>query len=76
MSDKALETVKLDTKDRKVLRKLAARLKASKSDVLRWCLRYYSMYGPCFPKGDTFPGEVLQIYGMVAIGPDGQEVHK
>lgn len=75
MNDLRMTTVKLDGSDRKLLRRLSRRLGVSKSDAIRWAIRYYAIYGPCWPEGDTFPGETLREYGRCEIGPNGQEVH-
>lgn len=65
---------KLDKKDRRLLRSMARRVGGSYTDAVRWALRYYALYGPCWPEGDSFPGETLREYGTMEIGPNGQEV--
>lgn len=76
MSDKVLETVKLDARDQKALRRVAAFLKVPRANVLRWAIRYYAIYGPCWRPKDTLPREILDMYGVTEIGPGGQEVRK
>lgn len=74
MSEMRAMAFKFDDRDRRLLRRVARRTGSSLTDALRWALRYYALYGPCWPEGDTFPGEVLRDYGRVEVGPNGQEV--
>lgn len=76
MSDKVLETVKLDDRDRKTLIRLARKLNQPRSNILRWAIRYYALYAPIYPAGDSFPGETLDLYGVIVIGPKGLEVRR
>lgn len=74
MGDNKIWTIRLDEKDKRVLSLMARKLRVPKSNVMRWALRFYALYGPCWLENDSFPGEMLRLYRTTEVGPNGQEV--
>lgn len=72
MSKKLLLT--LDEKDVEILEKITSLNGASKSDILRWALRYYAKYGVWLFGQPLVRRRVREELGPLVLGPRREAV--